>query len=300
MANHLRNGNPILAEGETVLCRLCGSECFELLFTKEEFRIEKCATCGLWQVTNVLQNSRIEDSDKKFFDYFYQGLLGNSRRSKRWDLKFLPLGKAGETTYEYEKYHFRLEEIESKTTKIGKILDVGCGCGFFLDAANQRGWETYGIEPSQYASNYAQQKLGLRVVDKPLLEANFENDYFDLITMWNVLERLRHPRQAFSHILKMLKRDGLLVFNFSNVESYIVKLQGKHWRIFSPPGMLTYFSSKTIGLLLKSCNFELVEEITALPREKMFKELGLLKFLRKLRVSDKVRAYARKNSTFYQ
>jgi len=43
MTDYLENGNSILAEGEIVLCRLCGSECFELLFRKEEFRIERCA-----------------------------------------------------------------------------------------------------------------------------------------------------------------------------------------------------------------------------------------------------------------
>ena len=146
----------------------------------------------------------------------------------------------------------------------------------------------------KYASGYATKTLGLRVVQRRLLEAVFEPAFFDVITMWNVLERLEQPRQELSHLSKMLKAGGLFVFSFGNVDSYLAKFQGKRWRVFSPPDAMNYFSPKTISLLLASCNLQPVAQIPALPREKLLARLRLITVLRSLKLSDKVYVYARK------
>jgi len=279
----------------SIVCRLCTSERFEPRFTKNGFRVQKCLNCGLFQISSIVEKTTIENSySKSFFDSYYSGFVSSLPTIQRWVLRILPLCKAGDMTYEYEKYNYQLEEIERRTERVGRLLDVGCGFGYFLGTARERGWETYGIEPSGYASRYAQEKLGLSIVYKQLSEVTFQPGFFDVITMWNVLERLPEPRQGLAQIFRMLRKGGLLVFNYGNVESYVAKVQGKNWRMFSPPGVMTYFSSETVGILLAECKFESVEKVLAFPREKLLERVRALALLKKLKLSDKVRVYARK------
>jgi len=64
--------------------------------------------------------------------------------------------------------------------------------------------------------------------------------------------------------------------------------------MFSPPALMTYFSLETMGILLTECKFESVEQVLAFPREKLLERVRALALLKKLKLSDKVRVYARK------
>ena len=119
----------------SIVCRLCTSERFEPHFTKDGYRIQKCLQCGLTQVTNPPLPSAVEfNYDQAFFDKYYQQLQTDTRRQE----------------YEYKKFTHRLEEIEKWAQDKSKILDIGCSFGFFLNSAQKRGWEAYGIEISGF------------------------------------------------------------------------------------------------------------------------------------------------------
>lgn len=261
------------------VCRICSSERFEPRFEKNGFRIEKCLDCCLTQVTNPPQASEIDSYyDNDFFDKHYQNLQTDPKKQ----------------SYEYKKFNYRLEEIEKRTRGKGTILDVGCSFGFFLDAAKKRDWKPYGVEISELAANYARVNLGLNVLSKPLNEANFDAGFFDVVTLWNVIEHIHDPKELMREIHRLLKRGGMIVLTTGDVESPLSRLQGERWRMLIPPIHLSHFSPSTIRYLLNSCDIELIEQTYAFPYELLLKKIKLIEPFKRLKVSDKMLIYGKK------
>ncbi|MFB3925671.1 MAG: methyltransferase domain-containing protein [Syntrophales bacterium] len=111
-------------------------------------------------------------------------------------------------------YHHILDLIECKL-KTGNILDVGCGCGFFLDEARRRGWRISGLDPSEKSIIHAEKKLGCPLVKGTLRDFSGPQDY-DVVTMINVLDHSVSPWEEVRLARGMLKRDGWIFLRFPN------------------------------------------------------------------------------------
>ena len=265
--------------GSRRACRICSSEGLQPRFIKDGFRIEKCMNCGLMQVTNPPAPSEIGSYyENGFFDEHYSKLQTDPKR----------------LAYEYEKFNFRLKEIEKRTTGKGRILDVGCSFGFFLDVARKRGWKVYGVEISEYASNHAKRNLGLNVVNKDLIGARFDTGFFDIVTLWNVLEHLHDPVELMNEVYRILKEKGIVVLTTGDIESPLARLKRGRWRMLIPPIHLSHFSPSTINYLLDPSGLDLIEQTYALPYEFLLEKWRLLGIFRRFKVSDKMLIYAGK------
>jgi 2-polyprenyl-3-methyl-5-hydroxy-6-metoxy-1,4-benzoquinol methylase len=262
-------------------CIICDAQRFRFLFEKNNYRIEKCLACELVQVTNVPQIEQLElGYDENFYEKYYKDLQNDHKKQR----------------YEYLNFYNKIDQIEKKMGKKGNILDVGCSFGFFLDAARQRGWAVTGVELSQYAATYATQRFGLSVVNKSVLDAGFAENSFDVITMWYVIEHLPNPKQVLMHLSTLLNEDGMLVVSTPNVESYRAKIQGQKWRIWIPPEHLLYFSPDTIKKLCRCCCLQVIGYETTLPYEKYFRRTKLYKLLNRLKLSDNIIYYIKKQA----
>jgi 2-polyprenyl-3-methyl-5-hydroxy-6-metoxy-1,4-benzoquinol methylase len=107
-----------------------------------------------------------------------------------------------------------LNTIEKKC-KIGKILDVGTGCGFFLKIAKERGWIVKGIDPSVKSVEIAQQKNCLSVY-RGTIKEYIEKDQFDVITFINALDHSAQPWNEIERSKYLLKSGGLIFIRFPN------------------------------------------------------------------------------------
>jgi 2-polyprenyl-3-methyl-5-hydroxy-6-metoxy-1,4-benzoquinol methylase len=260
-------------------CVICDSQSFHFLFEKNNCGIGKCLACNLVQMTNIPRLEQIEEGyDEGFYEEYYADLDRNGKKQR----------------YEYLNFHNKLDQIEKRIERKGSILDVGCSFGFFLDAARQRGWRVAGIEISDYAAKFAIEKLKLPVINKPIMEARFDAGSFDIITMWYVIEHLPNAKQALGHLRNFLKDDGILVVSTPNVESYRAKIEGRRWYRWIPPVHLLYFSPQVMRTLFKMCDLEVVDQETALPYEKYFRQLKLYSLLDKLQISDNVIYYVKR------
>ena len=98
------------------------------------------------------------------------------------------------------KFKYGLKKINNKK-KIKKVLDVGCGFGFFLDVARKSGWDVYGSEIN---------KECIKALDKKNIPNinidNYKAKSFDLITLWTVYEHLIDPNNFLKKISKLLKK----------------------------------------------------------------------------------------------
>lgn len=133
----------------------------------------------------------------------------------------------------------------------GKILDVGCGLGFFLDAIQEHSdWDVYGVEIAAKAADFAKAKLGLNVHQGELADVSYPDGFFDYIQLHNVLEHVRDPMKLLLECRRILKADGTLDIRVPNgrVDSLDLlkyyRLQGKP--PFSKSGHLFFFPKRTL------------------------------------------------------
>ncbi len=117
-----------------------------------------------------------------------------------------------------------LREIDSFSKK-GRLIDVGCGMGYFMDLARSDGWEVSGVEISDYAIDHAKSKLKLDVIKGGLEEAHFPEEYFDVATMWNVLDQTYDPNGSLIELNRILKRGARVFIRVTNVDFHLTLLK---------------------------------------------------------------------------
>lgn len=116
-----------------------------------------------------------------------------------------------------KRYHELLDKFE-KFRKTNRILDVGCGIGYFLEVAKERGWEVYGTEFTDNAVEICKSK-GI-IMHKGVVEPEmFEEGFFDVITSIEVVEHLWEPAKDIKMLNKYLRKGGVLYITTPNFDS---------------------------------------------------------------------------------
>lgn len=114
--------------------------------------------------------------------------------------------------------------------------------------------ETYGIETSDSA-DYAKEYLRLNVSKGDLFSARLPDRFFDLVTLYNVLEHTHDPSRVCNEIHRILKDDGFLIIQVPNKDSLQYKLFRNRWAAFDVPRDLYYFGAETLKSLLGRVGF---------------------------------------------
>lgn len=138
----------------------------------------------------------------------------------------------------------------------GRLLDVGCATGFFLNAA-RADFDVHGIEPSAWAAGFAQKKLGLDVVSKGLAQAPYPEGHFDVLSMIDVIEHFSNPAGEIEHVARLLKPGGLFYIVTPDINSFSARLLGRYWWGLRP-SHLFYFSQSTLIQMLNKAGFDVV------------------------------------------
>ena len=163
----------------------------------------------------------------------------------------------------FEKtYHFikniaiknKLKLINSQSQK-GKLLDIGAGTGDFLVVAKNDGWQITGIEPGEKPKSIA--------INKGVSFANdlseLENNSFDVITMWHVLEHVPDLEFQIKELKRLIKPNGTIIIAVPNFNSFDAVYYGEFWAAFDVPRHLWHFSKTAIEKLFAIENLKLVK-----------------------------------------
>jgi 2-polyprenyl-3-methyl-5-hydroxy-6-metoxy-1,4-benzoquinol methylase len=145
----------------------------------------------------------------------------------------------------------------------GRLLDVGCGAGHFLAAAQHMGqWEVLGVEPSSSAAGQARRLAECQVYQSTLEEAPLEPGSFDIVTMFAVLEHLHDPRGTLHRAYELLRPSGLLAVYVPNFHYLRIKDTGPvallrlgRWSNLYPQEHLFQFTPRTLRMLLGAERF---------------------------------------------
>jgi SAM-dependent methyltransferase len=151
-----------------------------------------------------------------------------------------------------------LDRLENFGKPNGKLLDFGCGWGFFLGCAKERGWDIFGLEPLPAHAVYTRAKFGATVVTDTLRDETFEDDFFDVITSIQVFEHLLYPSEDLSKLYRTLKPGGIIVIEVPNIDNFLVRLLKSGHRHFVADH-LNFFSPHTLQLLLEKYNFKVLD-----------------------------------------
>jgi SAM-dependent methyltransferase len=154
-----------------------------------------------------------------------------------------------------------LDAIE-RLTPPGRLLDLGCWVGFLLAEARERGWEGVGVEPSEFASRYGRDELGLDIRTEPLEDAELEPGGFDAAVMGDVIEHFPDPGAALDRLRPALRRGGVLALALPDAGSGLARAMGARWWSVIPTHV-HYFTRDSVELLLARHGFETLRVSTA-------------------------------------
>ncbi len=236
---------------EQVPCGICGApfENAAYLFEKWGFDYRRCGGCGIM----LVNPQPTQDSlDQRYVrDYF--------------DNEYLPaLGQAKGFDAEHNRRHWavKLDNLERYAPARGRLLDVGCGMGFFLVAARERGWQVQGIELSEYAAQYGRDRLSVPIVTTLAEQSALPAASFDAITLWDSIEHIRQPLAVLREMSQLLKPGGVLALTTPNISSLAYKLLGVHWWILGPREHIYYFDRLSLRRILEPLGFSVVKTFT--------------------------------------
>lgn len=155
-------------------------------------------------------------------------------------------------TYSLQK---KVALITSFHPEKGTLLDIGAGTGDFLTVAKTNGWQTTGIEPSEKAKNMAVSK-GVSFENNT---KSIENQSFDVITMWHVLEHVPDIEEQIKELKRLLKPNGTIIIAVPNFKSFDAAYYGAFWAAYDVPRHLWHFSKISIEKLFAKENMKLIK-----------------------------------------
>jgi 2-polyprenyl-3-methyl-5-hydroxy-6-metoxy-1,4-benzoquinol methylase len=142
----------------------------------------------------------------------------------------------------------------------GRLLDFGCGSGWYLHRMRERGWDVTGIDFSEHAAGGVRQHFGLPVLVGSLPHPEVAPESFDVITMGCVLEHVHDPHRVVGAAAEALRPGGLLVISVPNIDSWGFRYFGEDWWSLELPRHLLHFTPPTLRRLVESHGLEVQEQ----------------------------------------
>lgn len=136
----------------------------------------------------------------------------------------------------------------------GKMLELGCAYGYFLEMARSD-WEVTGIDISEPATSACADRFPGSVYCGDLLTAELPRSHYDWVVAWDTIEHLDKPREYMARCLELLRPGGYLALTTGDVSSWSARLFGRRWRLLTPPSHLTFFSRTGMRKLLRMAGF---------------------------------------------
>lgn len=243
----LMNPQPESSQRIASACDLCGSTTVRELYTAkdrlrntdEQFQIAECRGCGVLRTLPDM-------SEADLADYYPHDYWGGAEPSEKWI-----------ASSQSEKKNF----LSRCGLAGGRILDVGCGSGFFLRALDAKKWDRFGLELSETAAEAAERALGSGHVSAGALTRSALADAsFDVVTFWSALEHTNEPRATLREARRIVKTGGSLIVQLPNAASYQARLFGGEWFKLDAPRHRYHFTLAALDRLLAETGFQIYEK----------------------------------------
>jgi SAM-dependent methyltransferase len=153
------------------------------------------------------------------------------------------------------------QEKENAASERRRVLDIGCAYGPFLVAAQDEQLLPIGIDPAADAVRYVQEELKISAYqgffpDTPL-PGVLEDERFDVISLWYVIEHFERPDAVLKEIHRLLKPGGVLAFSSPSFSGISSRVSSKSFLEKSPQDHWTIWEPRCTGNMLKRFGFSL-------------------------------------------
>lgn len=246
-------------------CPACGRERGRLDVRAGAYALAACP-CGLRMLDGALDDAHVlSNNAEKYGDEDYN----------RWYRRMRDVLM--------RRYRDDLSEIERFLPDKGRILDVGCAYGWFLEAARERGWQTSGVEIEEATAAVARE-AGIDVRIGTLAGAGYEGASFDAVGLWDVLEHIPDTDAFLAECRRILRPGGILAVQSPNVRSVMAKLMKDDWSWLLLPQHVYHFTPSSLRRTLERRGFEVARAYTWEPTEAFIEDAT-----RKMRLLGRVR-----------
>lgn len=144
----------------------------------------------------------------------------------------------------------------------GRVLDVGCGRGYFLASARACGYAVHGQDVSERAVAYARAAFDLDAQTTPLATLADRGETFDVVTLWHVAEHFTDLRGALAEVYRLVAPGGLCAVEVPNHHSLKFVLSGGRWEGGNHPRYhRTFFTARTLTRALGAAGFAPVRRV---------------------------------------
>lgn len=223
-------------------CVYCRSSSLRLFRTVKQYSLIRCNNCSLVQTVQSSLKNRNHINQIVYSDEY----LGNYlKREKELKLRFCQ----------------RVSEID-KYKKGGKIMDIGCSIGLFLECIHETSkykWQLYGVDLNKKSIKIAKRRVKANLTVGTLISTKYPSKFFDCIICFDVLEHDVNIKRTLQEIRRLLKDGGLLVVQSPNYKSVMANLSGVYWDWWSVPDHVIHFSKDTLIAVLRCNNFSIIK-----------------------------------------
>ena len=207
-------------------CPVCGSKKNIPYLIKFNILIKSCTRCMSAFSTKIPNNSEDVYNSKEEFDVHQKSYELN----REFRIK----------TFGYERLNLILQYKNN-----GNLADVGCGNGWFIEAAKKY-FSTVGIEPNSFLLDFTSKKLKINVYKK--INSLKRNEY-DVITLFDVIEHVNKPMEYLRQISEKLKKGGIILIYTPNRDSLGFSYMKENQNLVCPPYHITYLCSKSFNFI---------------------------------------------------
>ena len=217
-------------------CLICNSTALNPLKDYQSTHLCKCKSCGFVFAQAIPTMAELEKH--------YEGYSRNDYLSP----------------VTIKRYNELLDYFE-QFRKTGKLIDVGCGIGYFLEEAKKRGWEVYGTEYTDEAIEICEGK-GINMKKGVLNPNDYEPESFDIITSFEVIEHINNPQEEIQNFNQILRKGGLVYITTPNWNALLRYRLKAAYNVIVYPEHLSYYTPRTIKKLFKSRGFKSLKVLT--------------------------------------
>ncbi len=221
------------------MCPLCGPEPgTRVRFNFDPFQVVACNCCSLNFLSPRLTQARMLKlyQEQNYFKLVVPGQGYDEYLDARENW--------------LKSYALRLHQIQ-KYRPVGRMLQVGCGPGFCMEAAALAGYDVWGLDPSPFVVSVAQEKFGARVRPGTIHTVDFEESSFDVIVAFDSFEHDYDPLSFLDAARDLLKPRGVLAITTPDPTSVLARMFGRRWVSFKIPEHVFYWSRRPLERALE-------------------------------------------------
>jgi len=229
---------PIAEAAPSCIC--CGGA-LEIIYTVESFPISRCNACGLGR---TILNKGF-DFDTYYSEAYFRGDVDDGYADYTGSEEVLRREFRHTLTRDLARFHGRQT-----------LLEFGCAYGFFLSEAAPFFERVEGIELCAEAVQFCQAR-GLNVV-RGVVDPRTLRGPYDVAVGLDVIEHIPEPQEAVKLVADRLNPGGVLLLTTGDWGSLLARVMGPKWRLMTPPQHLSFFTPRSMTLMLEAAGMRVV------------------------------------------